>query len=84
MTDLEVWQAAEDAYYATPADEHVEALVYRELALMVLEAKTKACRKAEERLRKAHAELVAAREDMLRAAALAEDTNRLVAKWSDL
>lgn len=80
----ELWVHAEDAYNATPADDHVEALVYRELSLTILEAKTKACRKAEERLRKALDDLTRARDEMLRAASLAEDTNRLVAKWSDL
>lgn len=82
--DLALWERAEDAFFSTAPDEHVEALVYRELALKVLEARTKTCRKAEERLRKALDDLTNARDEMLRATTLAEDTNRLVAMWSDL
>lgn len=82
--DLAIWNDAEDKFYATPADDHVEAIVYQELALSVLAARTKACRQAEERFRKAYAAMLNARGEMLRAAAVVEDTHRLVTIWREM
>lgn len=86
MTDYEaesaaLWARAEDDFHSSSvrADECLEALVYHELARTLLEARTKACRKAEARLRKAVDDLTRARADMLAAADMAEDTARLVA-----
>lgn len=79
--DLAEWEAAEGEWFGAPrrSEEHVEALVYHELAATILDARQKACRRAEERFRKAYAALLNARGEMLEAVRLAEDTSRLVA-----